>query len=55
MGIPPLELPFVVGREAATPAFPGGWPDMAAATGGRKDQISTGKKAQINVQPSRSV
>lgn len=45
MDIPPLELPFVVGREAATPALPGGWPDMAAITGGRKDQISTGMKA----------
>lgn len=30
MDIPPLELPFVVGREAAMPALPGGWPDMAA-------------------------
>lgn len=28
MDIPPLELPFVVGREAATPALPGGWPDI---------------------------
>lgn len=45
MDIPPLELPFVVGREAATPALPEGWPDMAAITGGRKDQISTGMKA----------
>lgn len=46
MDIPPLELPFVVGREAATPALPGGWPDM----GGGKlrsegSQISTGKMA----------
>lgn len=43
MDIPPLELPFVVGREAAMPGLLGGWPDMAAATCGRKDQISTGK------------
>lgn len=54
MDIPPLELPFVVGREAATPALPAGWPDMAT-TGGRKGQISTGKKAQINFQASQSV
>lgn len=55
METPPLELPFAVGREAATPALPGGWPDMAVTTGGRKDQNSTGKKAQINCQASRSV
>lgn len=53
MDIPPLELPFVVGREVAMPALLEGWPDMAAKTGGRKDQISTGKKAQINLQASR--
>lgn len=35
MDIPPLELPFVVGREVATPALPEGWPDMTAKTGGR--------------------
>lgn len=47
MDIPPLELPFVVGREAATPALPGGWPDMAATTGGRKDQTSTGRRLKL--------
>ena len=30
--MPPLELPLIVGREAALLALGGGWPDMATKT-----------------------